>query len=282
MVDQKLIDYVKDALEQGQSADAMRQILIKEGWSAADIDGAIASVQKTPAKPKQAVTGIGILGKFKQAFTSPGQLFEAVKPEHDLNSAVKYYALMLIIPFAVAIIITLASPTFLTGLSSVFSIFAGSLSGFLILFVLLGVTVIVAFYFICFLLSFSLAGFFHVFAMLFRAEKKGFAQTYKSFSYALPPCIVGSIVVMVMTLLIPGETIAIIIVTLFFTAWYLFVGIIGLSHLHGISKIRAALVVIVPIVIVIVVVLLIQYVLLPMLIQGILAGLMGGLGNLTV
>jgi hypothetical protein len=94
MANQKLVDYVKDALEHGRSADSVRQVLIKEGWSAADIDEAVASVQKVPVQPKTAApaaqAGIGIFGKFKRAFTSPGQLFEAVKSEHDLNSAVKY------------------------------------------------------------------------------------------------------------------------------------------------------------------------------------------------
>jgi hypothetical protein len=159
------------------------------------------------------------------------------------------------------------------------SVFAGPLSALLTLLVLFGVIIVVTFYFICIILSFSIAGFFHVFAMMLRAEKKGFAQTYKSFSYALPPCIIGSIVVIIMALALPGETIATAIVTLFFMAWYLFVGIIGLSHLHGISKKRAALVVIVPIVIIVVLLLLIQYVLMPILIQGLLAGIMGGLGT---
>ncbi len=280
MADQKLVNYVKNALKQGQPLESLKQTLINQGWSAADVDEAIAFVQKTAARPEQASPqmGVGIFGKFKLALTSPGQLFEAVKSEHDLNSAVKYYAIMILIPFVVAIIITLTSPTFLTSTSSVFTIFTGSLSAFLALFVVLGAIGLVAFYFICIVMSFSSAGVFHVFAMMLRAEKNGYAQTYKSFSYALPPGIIGSIVVMIMVLAVPDQIIAIAIIALFFTAWYLLVSITGLSHLHGVSKKRATLVVILPIVIIIAVVLLIQYYIIPAIVLGLLAGL-GGLGT---
>lgn len=286
MVDQKLVDYVKNVLKQGQSVDSVKQTLINQGWSAADVDEAIASVQPAAqpeaAAPTAAQAGVGIFGKFKLALRSPGQLFEAVKPEHDLNSAVKYYAIMSLIPFLIAIIITLASPTFLASMSSVFAIFTGPLSTLFALFIIVGVMAVVAFYFIGIVLSFSSAGLFHIFAMMLRAEKNGFAQTYKSFSYALPPEIIGSIVVMLMVLAVPTQTIVIAIITLFFVAWHLLVSIIGLSHLHGVTKKRAALVVIVPIVIVIVVILLIQYVILPAFIEGLMGELMGGLGGLSV
>jgi len=282
MVDQKLVDYVRNALQQGESVESLKQVLINQGWSAADVDAAIASVQGSSARPEQAPaqaapqTGIGVAGKFKSALISPGQLFEAVKQEHDLNNAVKYYALLLVIPVAVSLIITLINPTILSNMNSVFSMFAGPLAGLFTVFIFIGGVALVGLYFIGILGSFFYAGLFHVFAMMLRAEKNGYAQTYKSVSYAAPVGIIGSMVFIILNLVIPGQILIAGIIGVFFMAWSLVVTIIGLSHLHGISKRRAAAVVVTPFVIITVVVLLVQYVILPMVVQNFMAGMMSG------
>ena len=292
MVDQQIVMYIRDGLNRGYSNDSLKQALLQQGWKETDINEAIQvaggqQIQLKPRsqfiQPKQAAPqqGIGILTKFIWAFKSPGQLFESVKSDHDLNNAFKYYVLMSLVPFLIAIVAVLSFPPILAGTATTMTSFLGPLYSLIMIFMLFGAIYIIALYITIIIFSFSIAGFFHIFAMLLRSEKNGYAQTYKSFSYALPPGIIGAIASIILLFTIPAQSIIILIVGIFFAAWYLFVSVIGLSHLHEISKGRAALVVIVPIIIMIAVFLVLFYFLLPLMMTQILGGMMstGGLAG---
>jgi len=279
-----MAEYVKNALLKGYSVEGVVKALKNEGWSDAEINEAVASAQTAPQPAPQSAAEpagkMGIGGKFIGAIKSPGQMFEAVKQEHDLNSAVKYYTLLSLIPFLIALATILMYPTFMGSATPILSLF-GPMSVLFLIFMALGAVYVVLLYFMAIVYSFSFAGLFHLFAMILKAEKNGFAQTYKSFAYALPIGLIGSIVFIAMLLTIPAQPIAIFVVSLAFGVWYLVVSVIGLSHLHEISKGRAAFVVIVPMAIILVIFLVVYFYLIPLMITQML-GSMGGLGGIGV
>lgn len=257
MADKRIIDFIVKGLAKGHTSEELGNALLTQGWKQSDINIAFqeagqgkgsSSPAAVPAqiKPKEQATSMGFLGKFVSALIAPGKLFEATKGEHDLNSALKFQAVILLIPVIIMAAISMLVPSVLGLLSTGLSIL-GPISLLAGLFLGMGTIISIMFYFMGLIGSFSTAGFFHIFALILRAEKKGFSATYKSFVYAIPVSVIGTIVTIAIGALFPTQPIIVMIVGLFFVGWFLFVAAIGLSHLHEISKVKAALVIIVPI-----------------------------------
>lgn len=60
---QQLIDYVRQQLGAGYSADQLRQVLVRQGWAEADVDEAIRHVQQPPQAVKTGPSEKPVEGK---------------------------------------------------------------------------------------------------------------------------------------------------------------------------------------------------------------------------
>jgi hypothetical protein len=264
MVDQNVLDYVNNGLKQGHSADSLRQALLKRGWPETEVNEAIqmatGQMINTPKTIGGPTTHMGLLTKMIKILTSPSEFFEAAKADH-IGDALKYYAVIAIIPTAIMIVIALILPTVLMqalspDLSSVISgsagsaqnamlmgLFAQMLTGLILGMVIVG-------YFISLIATFIVAGIYHVLVLLF-GGKRPYGETYKAFTYASTPfLIIGWIAIPLMLVHIFVYVAAAIVIGI----WSLVVMIKGLSRLQEISAGRAAAVIFTPVIVILVIV----------------------------
>ena len=53
MVNQQLLDYIKQQIQQGINSEQIKQSLLANGWQGADIEEAFSAITQTPVQPKK-------------------------------------------------------------------------------------------------------------------------------------------------------------------------------------------------------------------------------------
>jgi len=254
MADQRLVDYIRNGLEKGYSAQSLRSSLIKSGWHPDEVDEAVqkarGDARVLPAAPSAPVAKMGVFSKMKMILISPTEFFEAAKYDH-IGDALKYYAIMLIIPVAIMAAIALAAPNIIISALSSASAVGGAGNLLLMLGGLLSalmVGMIIAMYFAALVGTFITAGIYHIIALLFGA-RKSYGETYKAIIYASTPfLLIGWLYVPLVFINIYLGVAALIVISI----WALMIMVKGLSILQGISGKRAAAIILLPIAVVLV------------------------------
>lgn len=170
---------------------------------------------------------MSISEKIKKCFTSPDELFSAVKNE-KMSDAFAYHALMLVIFLFANIAVFLATNYFLV--LEVFSYF-----GPIVQFGIVGIFMVL--FFLLMIFNFVSAFIDHVFVKLL-GGKSGYSATFKAISYGFTPAaILGWIP----------------FVGLLISIHYFYLNIKGISILHKISMRRAFWALFLPVLIVIII-----------------------------
>jgi len=189
-------------------------------------------------------TDMGFFTRLKKSIFHPSEFFEAVKSEEDIGKPLKFAAIMAFI-FAAIFSILLFMIGFI--LLQLFLLIPGfsALGSLLTALGTLMIILIGAFIWIFFIaMTFVGAAVIHVFAKIVGGEGN-YTATYKAYAYSLSTLIF---------MWIP-------FVNIIFVFLEIYIIIVGLSKLHGISKKRALLALILPVIII----LLILFLLLPIL-----------------
>ncbi|MBU0953537.1 MAG: YIP1 family protein [Nanoarchaeota archaeon] len=237
MADPRLVQYLRENIQQGYPADRLVTALRGQGWPEQEIQIALADVTGAKA-PKHvpspaAGTKPGLLGNIKNSFIHPRTLFSAIK-DVSFSSVILTLVLVLVIGFGLRIVVSLLM-SFLG--SSPFDIVVwqeGSLFPEItgLISVLLGIVIG--------------AGFLHLFAILL-GGKGGYSGTLKAAVYGMIPAMLLSFLALVLV----AVPIAVGIIQIVLFLWFLVLLIVGLKTLHKISGIRAILVVVTPIILVV-------------------------------
>lgn len=164
--------------------------------------------------------------KLKMIIDSPTKFFNSVKKE-EIEPAFKYYAVLLLIPVAIMLILGLTLGLAMLNIAGMAGIIPGI--GALIV-----VAMAVVFYILGLAGSFISSAIIHIFAYLLGA-KKGFRNTYKAVVYGATPATIFAF--------IP-------IVNIIFIFWSMYLEIKGISILQDMPMGRALLAVILPIVVI--------------------------------
>gem|GEM_PF-4315640 len=251
MVDQKVIDYVNNGLQRGYKPNALKSALIQQGWPEADIDQALqmarGQAKATPQAPGMPTTNMGIFQKMKMILTNPNGFFQAAKSDH-IGDALKYYAVVLLIPTIVMIAIGMFLPTaLLTAMAPTAGGDMAAMGGmFAGLFSMLAVGMGVAFYFLSLIGTFITAGIYHIIGMLFGARNP-YSETYKALTYSMTPFVlIGWVAIplaIVHVFAYMGAAIAI-------GLWALIIAIKGFSIMQDMETKKAAVVILLPAIIV--------------------------------
>ena len=177
----------------------------------------------------------------------PGQFFQIMKEERGYGGPFKYYLFLLLIQFLVVNSIMVYA---VTSLSSAMASSPIDMSMFYSM-LLSNVFYTNFFLLLSILLIFVLAGIYHLFAKILGA-KGGYNSTFKALVYAGTPS-VPVMVIALPSLLIDATGFLIMGLSLLAFLWVTFLFVKGLSVFHGISKIRALLVWVIPVILLLVV-----------------------------
>ena len=250
MVDQRIVDYVRNGLRAGYKAADLKRALQQQGWPETDVDQAVQLAQgqakQTPQAPGVPTTHMGLLTKMKKILISPSEFFEAAKADH-LAQALGYYAIVLLIPTIIMVIIAVVAPTVMMSAFSPESADAigglGMLAG-----LMTGMAVLMAIgmYFMALVATFISAGLYHVLVLLF-GGRKPYSETYKAFTYSSTPfLIIGWIALPLILVHFYAYAAAVFAIAL----WSIRIMIIGFSKLQEISWKRSLMIILLPIIIV--------------------------------
>ena len=179
-------------------------------------------------------SNLSILRKCKQVIVHPSDLFEAVKDERGLGPAFQYLAIISLVIVAGSVAWMLFLPDLHDFVPSEFLEtipLESLLSG-------VGLIIGIPIYIVTLLVSFIVAGWFHIFAKLFRG-KGDYSATYKAYVYASTPSLLFSWIPIAGTVM---------------GLYSIYLTILGLSKLHDMSLARAFGILIAPFVIIIAVV----------------------------
>jgi len=242
MVHQGILNYLKEGKRRGFSFELLKQKLIEGGFQEEDVKEAIDFLEKEmpavnpqislltktwPAQNKIENEKIGTFAKIGKAITHPIELFEKTSNEKTW-SALKYYLLILIIPF---IAISILTALFLSFSASLFASMIPQINlGSLMTFSTTSLIFIVGFFaFVFFVMTpiamFACAGILHLFVKLYGGGGN-YKDTFRVSVYSSSPS----------TLLL-----AIPILNFGAMIWSFILGIIGISIAHKVSKFRAFL-----------------------------------------
>lgn len=247
MVNQGILNYLKEGKRRGFSVELLKQKLLDGGFQKTDINEAINFLQieipkretktisaYTPAQPsplpshyavKELEQKISTFSKIGKAITHPTELFEKTSDE-KIWPALKYYLLILIIPFiAITVLVilffnliisffTAAIPQINLGSLATFSVVSAlAIAGFfaLIFFIIIPIMLFIG------------AGILHLFVKIY-GGKGDYKDTFRVSVYSSTPS----------TLLA-----AVPFLNFAATIWSFVLSIIGISFNHHISKLRA-------------------------------------------
>jgi len=237
MVDRHLVDYIKAQLGSGYSQDAITKVLRQQGWSDSEIHEGFQTVnfltprQKEVPKPHERNRNMGITEKIRRSLFHSDEFFEDIRGE-PLSKAFVYYAIIMLIPTAVALVVMVAITSIM---STIFTTVAMPDSlGLLGLFAWLGPLIVVLAYVGNLFGTFINAAIIHLFAKIYSA-KGSYRDTYQSLVYSTTPVAIFFFIPVINGL------------------WALYLNIKGLSILHRISMGRATLILFTPIILAIII-----------------------------
>ena len=174
---------------------------------------------------------------FRSSLTAPSQFFKDIREEKGVLEAWKYYALLMLLVYSITYIVsipsTLLALLFETGETSVFHIGIS----------LVYLAVIAVSFFIMYLLVIALifisSALFHLFVMLV-GGKQPYYQTFKANCYSSAPLLVAAPFSFLEIVPLFGTAISVIISFLAYV-FAAIIFVIGISILHRISLLRAAI-----------------------------------------
>lgn len=233
MVNQDIVNYLRSGTEKGFTIERLKSELLRGGFREKEIDFAIKSLgpvkakkeekHEEPAKKEFAEEKLGVFKKIGKALAHPIQLFEATKSE-GVWPALKFYLLILIIPFIIASIFILLYVK--TILFVFFGI--GTLSSLGII-AILNFVANPVFVFVAVAIS-------HLFIKIFKGQG-GYSDTYRAIIYSSAPSTLFG--------WIPFVGLGALI-------WSFVLVLYGISTNHKISKWRAFFALIFPLILIIV------------------------------
>jgi hypothetical protein len=231
MADQKLIEYIKKSLQAGHSTHQIKNALMNSGWYESDIDAAFSEIyskaQPGAKAPLPVYKKWSFTEKLKKVLLSPDEFFENIRGEAGYKEAMKYLAIILLIPIAISYISLL--------------IFGDtSTAGLPFLKEIVYLMPVVS-YFLYIVMMFFAAGFLHL-GVVIVGGKKGVFNTYKAAVYSSTPTFVFIWVYLFIFVIGPWAVIPLIIVAL----WDLYLTIKGLSKLQDMGMGRAFLALLIP------------------------------------
>ncbi len=232
MADQKLVNYIKQNQKKGFNLASIERSLISSGYSKEKIDEAIKEIH-----PR-----IGFWKKTGLILIKPKELFEKIKQEHDAIHAFNFYAIWAIVfvllpSLGWAIFKGIFFPTFLSPL------------------LWLTITLSIIGYIISTLSTFFYAGYTFVFLKYLVKIKTEFTQTYKAVTYSLVQPFFFLVIVLLATMgagLFNNPLFLMVsagILLLATIIYFIYTLTVGLALLNNISKIKAFVIIIIPVMI---------------------------------
>lgn len=260
MVNQDLISYVQQSLRSGYTTNQIRQSLQQSGYDLNDIEQAISQVQ---GSSRQLQAKLGFFTKSRLVLFRPKTFFERVKDESDLIHAFNFYLIwtsVFMIPFIVIGIIyfskIISSNTAFSLLSMLLS--KGALAAIIVLYVLFIL-------YNLFLMPFKPAAYFFIALKWLFKIKTPFTQSYKAFVYPFLQVYVFPVVVIIVLFILglifgflgitdkAGTAVIIIyaVSSILFLIYYIYTLTTGLAILNETTRLKAFIIVIIPLIIVI-------------------------------
>ncbi|MEM3154225.1 MAG: Yip1 family protein [Candidatus Woesearchaeota archaeon] len=218
----ELIEYIQSVLSKGFKPEQVKQALRDAGYAEDDIKKAFEEIAIPPIEKR------GYFWRAGKAILAPRQLFSAAKEETGMGEPVLFIAITGLILGAMLSSIWVIALQVLVQAYPILSILVRES--------VLLLTPVITFGFIIFLFAFTFigAGIFHVSTIALGGTGR-FYQTYRVLAYAT-------------ALAIPGMLISLIPIAgqIVIGVWTLAVIITGISIMHGISKARALISILLP------------------------------------
>jgi hypothetical protein len=242
MVDEKILHYLSGGLSRGHSLESLKKELINHGYNEHKIDEAIKNLQNQQpntlqntsqnSMPQNIPEQLGLFKKIGKSIIHPIELFESTKSE-KLGKPFKYQIIILLLPLIIGLISLFV---FFDYISLFLSLFLSIIPGFSNLIPATAVffsLILIFFVLVIFpIFTFIIAGGLHLIVKIFRGQGT-YSSTYKAVIYCSTPSVFLGF--------IPYLNYAVFL-------WTLVLSILAVTIYHEISKLKASIIVLLPVV----------------------------------
>ena len=230
MVDERLVNYLKEGLARGFELSLLKNKLIEANFPRSDVEQAASLLKEKVSISPVFEEKMGIFKKIKKTLFSPRELFESTR-EEGVMPAFKFQLITLIFPVVLLSLVLFFLINSLLGVFSPFMNNVEALAGGITLSIA-GIFAVSLFVFVP-ISTFIYSGVLHLFVKLYLG-KGSYKETYKAIVYSSTPATI--------LLFLPG-------INLLAYIWQFILYLQGMSIYHSISKFRAFLILLTPIVI---------------------------------